>query len=84
MKHLHDIFAKTATEISVHEGESGTNIADHFAVCYTKALRALTKRMPTFVADGEGGVQGFLTKATSKETILNPTVKKKNFLNDLD
>ncbi len=72
MKHLHDIFTKTASIISEEDMGDDISIADHFAVRYTKALRSLTKNMPSFIKEGEGGLQGFLIKATSKETILNP------------
>src|SRR5690606_20740318 len=71
MKYLHDIFALTATDISVQGTESDMTIADQFSVNYTKALRKLAKSMPGFVIDAEGGLQGFLTKATSKEAITN-------------
>jgi len=71
MKYLHDIFALTASEISLQDTESDMTIADRFSVNYTKALRKLAKSMPRFVIDAEGGLQGFLTKATSKEAIAN-------------
>ncbi len=71
MKYLHDIFAFTATKVSLQDTGSDMTIADQFAVRYTKALRKLAKSMPGFVTDAEGGLQGFLTKATSKEAISN-------------
>lgn len=66
MKYLHDFYARTATEISVQENDDSRSIADHFALSYTKALRKLTKSMPAFITEGEGGLQGFLIKATSE------------------
>ena len=69
MKHLHHIYARTATEISLQEVENGMSIADHFAMRYTQALRKLTKSMPAFVTEGNGGLQSFLIEATTEKPV---------------